>query len=112
MYGNSLKVQRLSIHENPSESVQDSLKKDEDIVSSLMKVKAALFGDRSWKAVKIMVTFYALSSNGTPTYPVLYLDTLKVSTIEQTAEETEATGGKGNAPLIVWDLNVVGPLAA
>lgn len=35
--------------------------------------------------------------------PVLYLDTLKVSTIEQTAEEAEATGGKGNTALIIWD---------
>ena len=28
--------------------------------------------------------------------PVLYLDTLKVSTIEQTAENVSARGGKGN----------------
>ncbi len=49
------------------------------------------------------VTFYELDSVGNPTNPVLYLDTLKVSTIEQTAEEATATGGKGNAPLIVWD---------
>lgn len=35
--------------------------------------------------------------------PVLYFDTLKVSTIEQTAEQSTANGGKGNAPLIVWD---------
>ncbi len=49
------------------------------------------------------VTFYELSSSGKPTNPVLYLDTLKVSTIEQTAEEAEARGGKGNPPLIIWD---------
>lgn len=35
--------------------------------------------------------------------PVLFLDTLKVSTIEQTADEVYATGGKGNANLIGWD---------
>lgn len=35
--------------------------------------------------------------------PVLFLDTLKVSTIEQTAQEVYATGGKGNANLIGWD---------
>lgn len=35
--------------------------------------------------------------------PVLFLDTLKVSTIEQTAQEVYATGGKGNADLIGWD---------
>lgn len=49
------------------------------------------------------VTFYALDDAGIPMYPVLYLDTLKVSTIEQTAEEATANGGKGNAPLISWD---------
>lgn len=49
------------------------------------------------------VTFYKLDENGDPSVPVLYLDTLKVSTIEQTAETTEARGGKGNPPLIVWD---------
>lgn len=37
--------------------------------------------------------------------PVLYFDTLKVSTIEQTAETTEARGGKGNPLHIVWDYN-------
>lgn len=35
--------------------------------------------------------------------PVLFLDTLKVSTLEQTAEQTAATGGQGNAQLIIWD---------
>lgn len=49
------------------------------------------------------VTFYDLDDNGNPTTPVLYLDTLKVSTIEQTAENTSARGGKGNPELIMWD---------
>ena len=49
------------------------------------------------------VTFYALDKTGKPTHPVLYLDTLKVSTIEQTGEQAEARGGKGNPPLIIWD---------
>lgn len=35
--------------------------------------------------------------------PVLFLDSLKVSTLEQTAEETYATGGHGNANLMGWD---------
>lgn len=35
--------------------------------------------------------------------PVLFLDTLKVSTIEQTAENVYAQGGRGNADLIGWD---------
>lgn len=51
------------------------------------------------------VTFYDINPDGTPGKPVLYLDTLKVSTIEQTAEETFAQGGKGNVNLIGWDFN-------
>lgn len=50
------------------------------------------------------VTFYNIDkSSGAPTNPVLYLDTLKVSTIEQTSENVSARGGKGNAELITWD---------
>lgn len=48
------------------------------------------------------VTIYRIEDNGEYT-PVLFLDTLKVSTIEQTAEQAEARGGKGNSPLIIWD---------
>ena len=49
------------------------------------------------------VTFYEIDSNGQPGKPVLYLDTLKVSTIEQTAESVDARGGKGNPKLVTWD---------
>ena len=49
------------------------------------------------------VTFYEIKDDGTPGKPVLYLDTLKVSTIEQTAETADARGGKGNPKLISWD---------
>ena len=35
--------------------------------------------------------------------PVIEFDTLKVSNIESTAENSEARGGKGNAALISWD---------
>ena len=49
------------------------------------------------------VMFYDITETGAPGKPVLYLDTLKVSTIEQTAQEATANGGKGNAPLIIWD---------
>ena len=49
------------------------------------------------------VTFYEIQDNGKQGVPVLYLDTLKVSTIEQTAESTDARGGKGNPKLITWD---------
>ena len=35
--------------------------------------------------------------------PVLYLDTMKVTTLEQTAESVSATGGLGNSSLITWD---------
>ena len=58
-----------------------------------------------------MVTFYRIDGNNKYT-PVLYLDTLKVSTIEETASSTDATGGKGNAKLITWDLiSNLGPSA-
>lgn len=49
------------------------------------------------------VTFYDIDANGNRSKPVLYLDTLKVSTIEQTAEQSDARGGKGNPKLITWD---------
>ena len=35
--------------------------------------------------------------------PVLYLDSLKVSTLEQATESTDARGGRGNSKLITWD---------
>lgn len=34
---------------------------------------------------------------------VLYLDTLKVSTTETTAESVDARGGWGNPKLVSWD---------
>ena len=50
------------------------------------------------------VTFYEIdAATGKAGKPVLYLDTLKVSTIEQTAETADARGGKGNPKLISWD---------
>lgn len=49
------------------------------------------------------VTFYEINQDGTPGKPVLFLDTLKVSTIETTAEQVDARGGKGNPKLITWD---------
>lgn len=50
------------------------------------------------------VTFYEIDeATGKAGKPVLYLDTLKVSTIEQTAETADARGGKGNPKLISWD---------
>ena len=35
--------------------------------------------------------------------PALYLDTLKISTVEKTAENVWAEGGPGNSRLINWD---------
>lgn len=49
------------------------------------------------------LSFYKIDENGDPGELVLYIDTAKVSTIEQTAEQTEARGGKGNPPLVIWD---------
>ena len=50
-----------------------------------------------------MVTFYKIESDGSRGAPVLYLDTLKVSTVEQTASSADARGGKGNPKLVSWD---------
>lgn len=50
------------------------------------------------------VILFKIEDDGTET-PWLYLDSLKVSTIEQTADQVEARGGKGNSPLIIWDFN-------
>lgn len=53
------------------------------------------------------VTFYALKAdpkrNIVAGQPVLFLDTLKVSNIETTAEDTAAQGGWGNPKLITWE---------
>lgn len=49
------------------------------------------------------VTFYKIESDGSRGMPVLYLDTLKVSTVEQTASSADARGGKGNPKLVSWD---------
>ena len=55
------------------------------------------------------VTFYALDDDEEKGIeagqPVLYLDTLKVSNIETTAEDTSAQGGWGNPKLITWEYN-------
>lgn len=52
------------------------------------------------------VQFYEINATtGEPSKLVLYLDTLKVSTIEQTADNVEAKGGKGNPSLVSWDYN-------
>lgn len=51
------------------------------------------------------VMFYELDKKGAPSAPVLYLDTLKVSTLEQSSETVDATGGKGNVKLLSWDTN-------
>lgn len=47
------------------------------------------------------VTFYDTVTGK----PVLFFDTLKMSTIENTAESSDARGGKGNPKLLTWDFN-------
>lgn len=52
------------------------------------------------------VTLYAIEfdENDEEIYiPILYLDTLKVSLIEEESEQTSAQGGIGNSKLITWD---------
>ena len=41
------------------------------------------------------VTFYKINADGSKGAPVLYLDTLKVSTVETTASNVSAQGGWG-----------------
>ena len=50
-------------------------------------------------------TMYEIGEGGKPVRPVLFSDSLKVSTTEVTAETNEARGGKGNAILLTWDSN-------
>lgn len=45
------------------------------------------------------VIFFDVSTNK----PVIFFDTLKVSTIENTSESAEARGGQGNNKLMSWD---------
>ena len=52
------------------------------------------------------VTLYSinLDENDNEIYiPVLYLDTLKVSNVEESIQQTSAQGGIGNPKLITWD---------
>ena len=51
------------------------------------------------------VVFYSINEIGDEVFytPVLFLDTLKVSTVEKTAEKVEARGGYGNKKLITWN---------
>lgn len=53
--------------------------------------------DESVESLADAVTAYATKT------PIISFDTLKVSNIESTAENSEARGGKGNAALISWD---------
>lgn len=51
------------------------------------------------------VVFYSINPIGDEVFytPVLYLDTLKVSTLEKTGEKVFAEGGYGNKRLIGWN---------
>ena len=65
---------------------------------------ANIFEQYGIKEVADVMIYKLEEKDGSTTEkPWLYLDTLKVSTLEQTAEQAEARGGKGNSPLIIWD---------
>ena len=51
------------------------------------------------------VTLYSIHKKKGGVYyvPALFLDTLKVSTVEETGENTWAQGGIGNGKLINWN---------
>lgn len=55
------------------------------------------------------VAFYDLTATGASKLsPVLYLDTLKVSNVENAADSTSAQGGRGNPKLLNWEYNRTG----
>ena len=56
-------------------------------------------------SIKVDPTTGAIKPVTGDSLPTDYLEftTLKVSNLEFTAEQSEARGGKGNAPLIIWD---------
>ena len=51
------------------------------------------------------VVFYSINEIGDEVFytPVLFLDTLKVSTLEKSAQKVSAQGDKGNKKLITWN---------
>lgn len=52
------------------------------------------------------ITLYSIELNkyGDEIYvPIMYFDTLKVSTLEQTGSQTAAKGGHGNVDQVIWD---------
>ena len=75
-------------------------------MADLIKSGAVGFGIKEvadvafYEVGSVTVGDKGLVTKGTPLF---VLDTLKVSSIENTAEQSEAKGGKGNAPLIIWD---------
>ncbi|MFA6711175.1 MAG: hypothetical protein WCS33_00465 [Candidatus Caldatribacteriota bacterium] len=58
-------------------------------------------GDKFGVKEVMNVTFYDLVS----WQPSLYIDTLKLSNLENTAEQSMARGGVGNPILLTWDYN-------
>lgn len=58
-------------------------------------------GDKFGVKEVMNVTFYNLNT----WQPALYLDTLKLSNLENTAEQSMARGGHGNPILLTWDYN-------
>lgn len=53
------------------------------------------------------VTFYSINRIGDEEFytPVLFFDTLKVSTLEKSVETVNSSGGKGNGKIISWNFN-------
>jgi len=51
------------------------------------------------------VTFYSITRIGDEEFytPVLFFDTLKVSTLDKSVETVNATGGKGNGKILSWN---------
>lgn len=58
-------------------------------------------GDKFGVKEVMNVTYYDLAT----WQPALYIDTLKLSNLENTAEQSHARGGVGNPILLTWDYN-------
>ena len=66
---------------------------------------ANLFDQYGIKEVADVIVYEIDSVTGAFGTPILFFDSLKISTVEQTGETVDARGGKGNPKLISWNYN-------
>lgn len=66
---------------------------------------ANLFDQYGIKEVADVIVYEIDQTTGAFGKPILFFDSLKISTVEQTGETVDARGGKGNPKLISWSYN-------